>query len=281
MGTSRTSPPSSRAKGSSKLVVGLFVEGSRGTDPLRDDFETMWRLLCAHCEHQDIDLHVFGISKGNIIELRDLKPGRGATSLVRGVTQGSGGKDPLDIIIQRAHARHRFDRVVIAFDLWAPNQEISAKDRRLPCPMRPEVAFVLEKLVDSEQLDSKFKRAAQALLGRYRSRDKLQPRTTLGAVEVIFMAPMFEALFVADETTVRRALGATDKKPKDWPKFKTHERELDKAVLDPAIEAATGKKRSYLNAKSRWGHVIVKAAAQDAALWRHPIATRLCRLLCQ
>lgn len=277
MGRPMSSPRTARAK---KQVVGLFVEGSRGTDPLRDDFESMWRLLCAHCQHRDIELHIIGISKGNIVELKDLKPGRGATTLVKGLTQGSGGRDPLDIIIQRAHARHPFDRVIIAFDLWAPNQELRAEDREIPCPMRPEVAFVLEKLANSEQLDDRLKLAAETLLERYKSRDELEPRAALGAVEAIFMAPMFEALFVADEQTVRRALGATGKKIKDWPKFKTHERELDKAVLDPAVESATGKKRSYLNAKSRWGHKIVKAAEPDSAMWDHPIATRLCRVLC-
>ncbi len=277
MSTSMTAPRSARSK---KQVVGLFVEGSRGTDPLRDDFEDMWRLLCEHCEHRSIELHVIGISKGNIVELADLEPGRGATDLVKGITRGSGGKDPLDIIIQRAHDKHLFDRVIIAFDLWAPNQVLPAEDRKLPCPMRPEVAFVLEKLANSARLDAKLKQAAQALLVRYQSRGKLQPRTALGAVEVIFMDPMFEDLFVADEQTVRRALSATAKKIKDWPKFKTRERELDKAVLDPAIEAVTGKKRSYLNAKSRWGHKIVKAAESDSAMWKHPIATRLCRVLC-
>ena len=120
-----------------KRVVGLFVEGSRGTDPLRDDFERMWKLLCAHCGHQDIDLKIVGISKGNIIELRDLEPRATATALVKGETQLSGGKEALDIAIQRLHLKTPLDRVIIAFDRWPPIQEIPVEDRNLPCPMAP------------------------------------------------------------------------------------------------------------------------------------------------
>jgi hypothetical protein len=263
-----------------RRVVGLFVEGSRGTDPLRDDFEKMWRLLCQHCKHEDIDLHIVGISKGNIIELRDLQPSASATALVKHSTQLSGGKESLDIVIQRLHSQRSFDRVIIAFDRWPSNQFIPAKDQNLACPMRPEVAFVLDKLAASARLDEKFKSAARALLERYQARDELAPRAgAMEAVEILFMDPMFEALFVADEPTVRKALDVEDKKPKDWPKFKTLARELDKAVLDPAVRSAIRGRHSYTSAKARWGHAIVKAAATDAALWEHPLAKRLCRIL--
>lgn len=263
-----------------KRFVGLFVEGSRGTDPLRDDFEKMWKLLCAHCGHQDIDLKIVGISKGNVIELRDLEPRATATALVKGETQLSGGKEALDLSIQRLHIKTPLDRVIIAFDWWRPNQEIPAKDRNMPCPMRPEVAFILGKLAKSSKLDGRFKKAAEKLLERYGSRDPLTPRAgAMGPVEVLFMNPMFEALLVHDEPTVRKALDVPDRAPRDWPTFKTRERALDKAVLDPAVKSAILGKASYSAAKARWGHTIVKAAAPDAKLWEHPLAQRLCRLL--
>lgn len=263
-----------------KRVVGLFVEGSRGTDPLRDDFENMWKLLCAHCGYQDIDLKIVGISKGNIIELRDLEPRATATALVKGETQLSGGKEALDVSIQRLHLKTPLDRVIIAFDWWRPIQEIPVKDRNLPCPMRPEVAFILGKLAKSSKLDGRFKKAAEGLLERYGSRDPLTPRAgAMGPVEVLFMDPMFEALLVHDESTVRKALKVPARAPRDWPTFKTRERALDKAVLDPAVKSAIRGYASYSAEKARWGHTIVKAAAPDARLWEHPLAQRLCRLL--
>ena len=263
-----------------KRIVGLFVEGSRGTDPLRDDFAKMWELLCKHCGHDDIELQIVGISKGNIIELRDLQPRATATALVKGATQLSGGKESLDVAIQRLHVAKPLDRVIIAFDRWPSNQFISVEDQKLACPMRPEVTFVLDKLAKSSKLDDKLKEATRGLLERYRSGDTLTPRAgALGRVEVLFMDPMFEALLVHDEPTVRKALGVVDKAPKNWPTFKTLERALDKAVLDPAVQSAIRGRHSYSGAKARWGHTIVKAAAPDAKLWKHPLTQRLCRLL--
>ena len=93
------------------------------------------------------------------------------------------------------------------------------------------------------------------------------------------MDPMFEAIFVHDEPTVRKALGVAAKAPRDWPTFKTLERALDRAVLDPAVRSAIRGRHSYSSAKARWGHTIVKAAGADAKLWNHPLTQRLCRLL--
>lgn len=138
---------------------------------------------------------------------------------------------------------------------------------------------MLQHLSGSKHLDAPFRHAAQMLLRRYESRDRLAPRTSLSSLEIVFMDPMFEGLFVEDERTVRKALRVERKKPKDRPKFKTRERALDKAVLDAAIDAATGRRNAYTSAKSRWGFTFVKAAAQEAKLWKHPIAARLCRTL--
>jgi hypothetical protein len=188
--------PPAIAKEPPKRVVGLFVEGSRGTDPLRDDFEKLWKLLCEHCGYTDVELEIVGISKGSIIELRDLEPRAAATALVRGATRASGGREPLDAAIQRLHKKmlgekKSLERVIIAFDRWPLNQHIPAADRALPCPMRPEVAFVLDKLGKSSQLDARFKQAAATLLERYGSRDTLTPRVgAMGPVEVLFMDPM-------------------------------------------------------------------------------------------
>jgi hypothetical protein len=89
---------------------------------------------------------------------------------------------------------------------------------------------------------------------------------------------MFEAIFQADEPTVLRALGFSSR-PKDWPRFRTYEKEIDKRVIDPAVECKERAPGRYLAHKSRWGEQIVKAADSNARLWRHPIATRLCRTL--
>ncbi len=263
-------------------VVGLFVEGSRPTDPLRDDFGKMWKLLAGHCR-QDIELRVVGISKGQIVRLSpaDLPLKAGATQLYKkGQTQLVGGGDPLDVTIQREHDKSRMDRAIIAFDYWKPNQILPEDQMKWPCSMRPEVAFVLGHLAQSKYLADLFKDAARRLLVRYQSQSPLQPRSNgLCALELIFMDPMFEALFVSDEQTVRKALSVEKKRPKDWPKFRTHERELDKAVLDVAVYAAKGRRNAYISAKAHWGLQFVEAASTTSAIWEHPIMRRLCRVL--
>lgn len=271
--------------GRTRAVIGLFVEGSRITDPHRDWFNKLWQMLAGHCGHP-IELKVFGIDKGRIVALRppDLPDRGGATALIRQRGFASSA-EALDVYIARMVERESLDRVVIAFDAHPPNQALTGEERSRRCPMRSEVAFLLEALSRSRLLPAPLREAARELHARYRSDERLSPRDgPLGPLEIIFMDPMFEALFVADERTVLEALGFDVRKkgrPKDWPKFKTRERDLDKFVLDKAVRCKEKASGRYLAAKAWWGYLIVKQATDsaDAALWKHEIATRLCRTM--
>ncbi|MHB8421095.1 MAG: hypothetical protein ACYDCL_23750 [Myxococcales bacterium] len=261
-----------------RTVVGLFAEGSRLTDPLRDDFSRLWRALAAHCE-RSIELKVFGIQKEQIVRLHRTKPG--ATELSkRSRTRATGAADPLDVLIERTRRRERLDRVIIAFDRKPPNQYLTEAEARIACHMRPEVSFVLRFLGESTVLDEAFRQSAATLLERYQASGEIQPRERSdGAVEILFMDPEFEHLLVSDEQTVRAGL-AVQSRPKDWPSFKLkHRNERLKLVLDRAVDSVKGTQGGYSKAKSRWGRIFVEAATGDAALWDHPIASRLCRLL--
>jgi hypothetical protein len=262
--------------------VGLFVEGSQATKPLRPDFTALWKKLAEHCGHE-IELLVYPVTKKQILLLKpaDLPARPNATNLVKkGQTQIVGGGEPLDVTIDRAYREDDLDRVVIGFDRWPPNQELTVEEQEMACQMRPEVAFVLRRLAASGKLPEKFRGAALALLTRYESTQELQPRQgPLGALEVLFMNTEFEALFIEDEATVRKALGIKKKKPHDWKAFPKHEREYNKSVLDRAIFAATNMRTAYSSAPARWGRKFVEAADANAKLWRHPIVARLCRTL--
>jgi hypothetical protein len=270
---------------SRRLLVGLFAEGGGPADPDIRLFESMWQLLAAHC-HRPVELKVFGISKGQIDQLRvDALPSRaGATQLMkqRGRTVTTGRREALDTFIARTARRESLDRVVVAFDAEPGMRCLAAQDLVRRCVMRREVTFLLRQLADSDTLDSRFRDAARRLLDRYGSDSPLRPRAgPREPTEVIFMEPMFEALFQADEPTVRSALGF-DREPKDWPKFRTHERAIDRFIVDRAVAVQRGRRSGdYLSRKSRWGHEFVSAARPGAALWRHPIATRLCATLAE
>jgi hypothetical protein len=260
------------SKPKDKTLVGVFVEGNL-RDRTRDSVETVWRKLASRCESKPA-LKVYGIDKGQIV---GLKP----SSVQRkpGATQVLSRRVPLDVEIDRAVRQDLLTHVVVAFDAWPPNELLDPNGRR------EEIGFLLTGLQSSSVLAEPFKNAAGALAARYGTAGCLDPRTgSVGILEVIYMDPMFEALLTSDEATVRRALGHSST-PKDWPKFKTHSRELDKHVMKPAVAVAhkdvlRKMGGEYLDRKTAWGIRILEEAANDAGLWAHEIAQRVCRLLC-
>jgi hypothetical protein len=265
-------------KASPNRIVGLFAEGSRQTDPFVDNFGEIWRLISAHCGHP-VEIKVFPFDKGHIVRLSPERiPIRAtATKLMR--VKGPAPGEPLDVLLARQISGERLDRIVVAFDRFPSNQYLTDAERLRSCPMRAEVAFVLERLSRSSQMPERFKVSARRLLERYTSDDVLLPRCRASeAIEVVFMDPMFEAILVSDEATIRNALGFKSR-PKDWPTFKTYERALDKRVLDPAVQCYFGRPGAYIEKKAYWGHKFIAAAGQTAALWKHPIARRICRTL--
>jgi hypothetical protein len=260
------------------MVVGLFVEGSRHTDPLRDDFTRLWDRLATRCELA-VHLKVFPITKEQITRL--VPPARArATDLAKGATRGTGSVEPLDVLLARMHGREELDRVVIAFDRKPANQYLSPEEAALRCIKRAEVRFVLRFLADSQHLAPVLRNSSMRLLERYDSNGELTSRPRASEpIEILFMDPEFEALFICDESTVKRALAVTSR-PQGWPTFKIKHRNADlKLILDQAVDCVTRSHGGYSKAKATWGRKFVEAATPDADLWNHPIASRLCRLL--
>lgn len=253
-------------------VVGLFVEG-RLRDQTRDSIDTLWEKLADKCEALHT-LKVYGIDKGQIVSLKpETIPKReGATKILP-------RQETVDIAIDRALREDALTHVIIAFDAWPPNELIHPNGRR------QEIGYLLTGLKDSRILPDSFKTAAGGLAERYATSGCLDPRDgDLGVLEVLYMEPMFEALLVSDEACVRRACGHSAY-PKDWPKFKTTSRQLDKHVMAPAVAAAhkdvlRKMGGEYLDRKTAWALRVIEHADSNAQLWRQEIALRLCRILC-
>lgn len=257
MVSKRSAPPS----------FGIFAEGAPVTDPRsrRDTFRDLWQELCARCGRTTPDrIHVFGISKAQIVSLKD------------DVGTKRPDREPLDLLIQRMHARHGFDVAIIAFDRIPRNQYVPHD-----C-MRSEVDFVLGRLHKRKLLPVPMLKAAGRLLKHYEQ----QPRKPRGAghpprecLNVVYMDPMFEGLLVADERTVLRALGHKTR-PKDWPRFNQNERQPVENILRHAVELAEPavRRRIHGNMKTNrhgWASQIVRTAQPDAPLFQHEIALRL------
>lgn len=251
---------------------GIFAEGATYTDPRqrgREPFGELWRELCGKlCAPPVPTLHVFGISKAQIVALKDDV----------GVTRPD--REPLDLMIQRMHDRHAFDIAVIAFDRIPQNQHVPAD-----C-LRHEVSFILDRMLKRALLPQMFLEEAERLLTYYRMHRKTPRgpgRPPRGCLDLVYMDPMFEALFVGDEPTVLHALapdGLPRRKRKDWPVFDPNARYPDRDILGKAVELAAEEVRARVRGdiksnKHGWALYILRQALDDAELFRHPIAERL------
>lgn len=254
-----------RERGTKAKSFGIFAEGATYTDIRgRDPFSDLWRELCGKLGAPALAVHVFGISKAQIVALKD---DVGATKPAR---------EPLDLLIRRMHDLHGFDVAVIAFDRIPLNQHVPHD-----C-MRGEVNFVLDRLCARALLPPAFLEEAGQLLRRHRRPPQVlrgPGRPPRGCLDVIYMDPMFEALFAGDEATVLHALGHKHR-PKDWPAFDEHARYPDRDVLGKAVALATQEVRGIVRGdiksnKHGWALWILRHAEDGAGIFGHAIAERL------
>jgi len=259
----------------SPLRVGLFVEGSP-QEYSRNSIDKPWAVLAARCRARHT-IKVYGIDKGQILDLRrDLKPMR------KGATRVCSGRPALDIEIDRAFRNDDLDCMIIAFDAAPPNELIPHS-----C-LRAEVLFLLESIGQTkvDGFPKNIREKAKALLLRYK--DKIPPRRPeepTGPLEVIYMKPAFESLLCSDEKAVLRATGHASR-PNSWPSFKPKSSDDLMQIMPKATRVAhkdvLGKiGGEYKTRKSAWALRVIEEAIKvpDAEMWKHEIATRLCRLL--
>ena len=253
---------------------GIFAEGSTYTDLRgRKPFEELWSELCGRVSAPPVPtIHVFGISKAQIVALKD------------DVGEKKPDREPLDLLIRRMHERHGFDIAVVAFDRIPQNQHVPSD-----C-LRQEVSFVLERMKERALLPEVFREEAERLLNYYRLHRKTPRgpgRPPRGCLDIIYMDPMFEGLFACDELTVRQALipsGLPKSKRSLWPAFDMNARYPDRDILGRAVPLAEAEVRAQVRGdmksnKHGWALYILRKALDDAALLRHPIADRLRTIL--
>lgn len=256
-----------RRAGKAVGTFGIFAEGSHTSDLRgRDPFSDLWHELCAKTAGTAPSrVQIYGFSKGQITLLG--KP-------------LDASLEPLDIFINRMHARDGFDNAVIAFDRKPPNELIPGG-----C-LRHEVNFILERFAARPHLPAPFRAEVDRLLAHYRDMPR-QPRgpgrPPRGPLDFLYMNPMFEALLVSDEATIRRALGVV-RRPKGWPSFDHRSSEPGRAVLQPAIQFAARSVRRKVRGdmesnKHGWALHFVREMKVNDTMYTHPIIDRLKTLL--
>jgi hypothetical protein len=256
------------------FVEGINIEGPRG----RDDLRELWRYACSRLSAWSAErLDVYGFSKQQLVMM-------GAQSAPM-----AAGKVPLDVLIEQKHRECPFVRLVVAFDAEPANQAIgigAAKGAspQMPC-LRLEKDFVLEHFAQSAMLPPFLKRAASVLLSNYggnRGRPRASRRPPIADIELIYMAPMFEALVLEDVAALRAVFGLK-KTPRDWPALPLENArpdfELRKIVDAHRKHGPTHLRTSYKQSKHAWAHEILKNADQASPIWRHPVAERIRKVL--
>lgn len=248
--------------------IAIFAEGSEYTDLRgRKPLTELWNELCSRLTSVPPNIQTFGITKAQIVALAET-----------GKVPGS--REALDVFIERMYQRHAFDIVIVAFDRIPQNQHIPHG-----C-MRNEVNFVLDHFVRRKLLSHVWVDAAQELLFHYehnRGRSRGPGRPPRVDLDILYMDPMFEALLVADESTVVQALGLK-RRPKDWPKFDSANQHPDSNILAHAVKFADDGVRRIIRGdmkthKHDWALQIIRAAAPTSRVFEHPIAQRLRTLL--
>jgi len=256
------------AKARNRRHVGLFVEGVNTlTSRSRDDLAELWRHQCSRLGRTS-DVAVYGFSKHQLV-LMD--PGQKLPNKT---------KIPLDVFIKQKFDEEPFDVLIIAFDAEPENQAITTvPEGQAPC-LRLEKDFVLTRLADSSFVPERFRRASRQLLAHY-ERQRATPRPPsvppIGAVELVYMAPMFEDLILHDRIALRDVFGLS-KTPKSWPELEGQRR--PDFVLKKIVDAhrRTGPKHlrvTFDAAKHAWALEVLRKARENSPIWTHPIAERV------
>lgn len=254
---------------SSSRRVALFAEGSHHLDARRlDRFVELWKFLAQKCDCQH-ELHVFGFNKAQIVAMAP-------------PSKWNLRYEPLDLFIGRKCDEFKktpIDTLLIAFDTEPKHDGLERRCRR------NEVLKLLEGLQQSSHVPARFCEEAQRLLARYQAAPTPLPRPSgrppRGPLDVLAMEPMFEALLLADEPGVRKALGVP-RAARGWPSFRPTLKP-DRDILEPARKLAgedvRRKLRGDFSGKHGLADYILRHLPDDSLTWQHPLFERLRVLL--
>lgn len=256
------------------LIVAEGTLDESASKPKRQAFERLWQELSdgvstgGDCRPPAIT--AVGFSKSAIVLLD--APQATAKNLAKpGV--------PLDTLIAEHWTRTKPNRTIVAFDLWPANELLDGA-----CRVN-EVEFILTRMLENRRLPEPLHRAANALVGHYQSAPKAS-RQVVSALELVCMEPEFEALPACDEQALKTALSIG--KVKDWPWNETRAMDDPKGLLGAVVKLRTppNVKRpewgAFEDNPHGWARAFIAAARKldNAAMFQHPIAQRLARLLC-
>ena len=261
-----TSPP--------KIV--LFAEGSLGQRTRRGDpFVVLWRELLVRTLRLLPVTRVVPIDKRALVKLDPEFPAR------------SGASVGLDELILREVERDGIDIAVVAWDLLPPWDPAAETCRWHEC------VDLYKHLSSSKALPDTWQQNAASRYEELSARPipatrRQAPRSTRASVLTVCMEPMFEAVLMACEQGVRRALGVEGQRVPGWPRWSASGG-VDRGVIQPAVNAARALRPQpsvfqrirgdFRTAKHEWAEYLLRELLDDDRCRDRVVASPICRRL--
>ena len=254
----------------------LFAEGSLGQPTRRGDpFVNLWQDLMV----RELELLPFArvvpIDKRALVAMDPESPPM------------SGASVGLDELILREIEGGGIDVAVVAWDLlppWDPRADICRWD---------ECMSLYRHLSRSTVLPNAWLRNAASRYAELRARPSPNarpgvPRPKSDSVLTVCMEPMFEAVLMACEDGVRRALGVGGRRVPGWPRW-SGPGVVDRDVIQPSVSAARAMRPKphvfrqipgdFRTAKHEWAEYLLRKLFADRRCRERVVQSPTCRRL--
>lgn len=166
----------------------------------------------------------------------------------------SGSAEPLDELMARTSKSTPFDAAIIAWDLYPMWAGRGTSMCRWIETVALFEALSLSRVLDTSWVTMALNKYNDLLARPTPSHRAGPPKVAHHGIYALCMDSEFESLLVADEQSVRRALGIDNLHIKDWPKWKQKGRpdpvELLNRALD-AVKAHTPRPASFPKIRDR------------------------------
>lgn len=254
----------------------LFAEGSRGRPTRGDDpFVALWCKLLVR------ELRLLPVTRVVPIDKRALVTLDPASPAMSGASVG------LDELILREIEGGGIDVAIVAWDLLPPWDPAAETCRWNEC------VDLYKHLSRSEVLPDTWRGNAASRYEELSARPspatrRRVPRPKPASVLTVCMEPMFEAVLLACEQGVRRALGVEGQRVPGWPRW-SGAGGIDRSVIQPAVRAAGAlRPRSsvfrrirgdFRTAKHEWAEYLLRELLDDEDCRERVVESPICRRL--
>lgn len=212
---------------------------------------------------------------------------RALVAMDPGLPPMSGASVGLDELILREIEGGGIDVALVAWDLQPPWDPDARTCRWEEC-VRLYQHLSTSKVLPERWLENAASRYADLRTRPSQSSRLRAPRPQPASVLTVCMEPMFEAVLMACEEGLRRALGVGGRRVPGWPRWSVPG-EIDQRVIQPAVTAARAVRPTprvfrrirgdFRTAKHEWAEYLLRELFGDDGCREQVVQAPLCRRL--